>query len=140
MQLSTVFKAIYDYNQRDDIVGWPSEGQVHAPSVNEASRNVIVFHINTTNNRDLQVVKEGLIERIADMVDDFTIKNEAITLLDDSTIATIRALQTPDVAIDIGKSKVIKSNDLRLITNRQNAVCLQAECERLIANYYWSRI
>lgn len=108
MQLSTVFKAIYDYNQRDDIVGWPSEGQVHAPSVNEASRNVIVFHINTTNNRDLQVVKEGLIERIADMVDDFTIKDEVIKLLDDSAVASIIALHRADVTIDIGKSNMLR--------------------------------
>lgn len=64
---------------------------------------MIVFHINTTNKGDPQLVKNDLIERLDEMVDDSTIKDEVIKLLDDSAIAGIRHLQTSDVAIDIGK-------------------------------------
>lgn len=64
---------------------------------------MIVFHINTTNKGDPQLVKNDLIERLDEMVDDSTIKDEVIKLLDDSAIAGIRDLQTSDVAIDIGK-------------------------------------
>lgn len=43
------------------------------------------------------------------MVDDSTIKDEVIKLLDDSAIAGIRDLQTSDVAIDIGKWNMLRN-------------------------------
>jgi len=70
---------------------------------------VIVFHINTTNKGDPQLVKNDLIERLDEMVDDSTIKDEVIKLLDDSAIAGIRDLQTSDVAIDIGKWNMLRN-------------------------------
>lgn len=107
---------IFCYRGNGDVVGSLSdaEEQDHQSSANEASRNIIVFHINTTTKRDLELVKEGLIERIDDMIDSFTIKDEVITLLGDSTIADIRDLQTPDVAIDIGKSNIFRNCYKRL--------------------------
>lgn len=70
---------------------------------------MIVFHINTTNKGDPQLVKNDLIERLDEMVDDSTIKDEVIKLLDDSAIAGIRDLQTSDVAIDIGKWNMLRN-------------------------------
>lgn len=72
--------------------------------------NVIVFHVNTTNEKDLQFVKDGLVERINDMIDALTIKDGVITVLDDNTIAVIRDLQTPDVAINIGISSMFRNS------------------------------
>lgn len=70
---------------------------------------MIVFHINTPNKGDPQLVKNDLIERLDEMVDDSTIKDEVIKLLDDSAIAGIRDLQTSDVAIDIGKWNMLRN-------------------------------
>lgn len=70
---------------------------------------MIVFHINTTNKGDPQLVKNDLIERLDEMVDDSTIKDEVIKLLDDSAIAGIRDLQTSAVAIDIGKWNMLRN-------------------------------
>jgi len=69
---------------------------------------VIEFRIYATNKGDLQPAKKDLIERIADMVDDFTIKDEVIKLLDDSAVDSIIALHRADVTIDIGKSNMLR--------------------------------
>ena len=69
---------------------------------------MIEFRIYATNKGDLQPVKKDLIERIADMVDDFTIKDEVIKLLDDSAVDSIIALHRADVTIDIGKSNMLR--------------------------------